>query len=136
MSAIDARDPYTRGHSVRVGHLSVDLGEALGLSAAQLQHLQIGGYLHDIGKIGIRDAVLLKPGKLTDEEFDLIRQHPTIGLDILRTLDLPPAVIAVVGGHHEKLNGAGYPLGLSAEELTIFPRMRYGSCAVAHSPIR
>lgn len=123
VSAIDARDPYTRGHSVRVGHLSVDLGEALGLSTSQLQHLQIGGYLHDIGKIGIRDAVLLKPGKLTDEEFDLIRQHPTIGLDILRTLDLPPAVIAVVGGHHEKLNGAGYPLGLSAEELTIFPRI-------------
>ena len=123
VSAIDARDPYTRGHSVRVGHLSVDIGRELGLSAAHLQHLQIGGYLHDIGKIGVRDAVLLKPGQLTPEERELIEQHPRIGLEILRPVELPSEVESIVGGHHERLDGSGYPLHLSGEELTLFPRI-------------
>jgi len=123
VSAIDARDPYTRGHSVRVGHLSVDIGRELGLSAPRLQHLQIGGYLHDIGKIGVRDAVLLKPGQLTAEERELIEQHPRIGLDILRPVGLPAEVESIVGGHHERLDGSGYPLHLSGEELTLFPRI-------------
>ena len=124
VTAIDARDPYTRGHSVRVGRLSVDLGSQLGLTEAQLQHLEVGGgYLHDIGKIGIRDAILLKPDRLTDEERVAIEQHPTIGLEILRTVELPRPVTAVVGGHHEKLGGSGYPLGLTAEELSVFPRI-------------
>ena len=123
VTAIDARDPYTRGHSVRVGRLSVDLGSQFGLTEAQLQHLEVGGYLHDIGKIGIRDAILLKPDRLTDEERAVIEQHPQIGLEILRTVELPLPVTAVVGGHHEKLDGSGYPLGLTAEELSVFPRI-------------
>lgn len=85
VTAIEARDPYTRGHSVRVGHLSVELGAAIGLSESQLQHLQIGGYLHDIGKIGIRDDILLKPGALSAEERLLIEEHPRVGLEILAT---------------------------------------------------
>ena len=121
--AIDARDPYTLGHSVRVGQLSMMIGETLGLPDAQLQHLEIGGYLHDIGKIGVRDSVLLKPGALTPEERQMIEQHPKIGLDILRPVDLPVEVVQFVGRHHEKLDGSGYPGGLKAEELTIISRI-------------
>lgn len=123
VSAIDARDPYTRGHSVRVGKLSAELGQAMGLPSAQLQHLEVGGYLHDIGKIGVRDRILLKRGALTKRERELIQLHPKIGLDILAPVDLPPEVIAIVGGHHERLNGTGYPLKLTAEELSLFPRI-------------
>ncbi|MDA0350660.1 MAG: HAMP domain-containing protein [Chloroflexi bacterium] len=123
VSAVDARDPYTRGHSVRVGHLSVELGDGFGLSEGQLQHLQVGGYLHDIGKIGVRDAVLLKPGALTPEERRVIEEHPRVGLEILESVFLPPEVLAVVGQHHERLNGTGYPFALSADELTVFPRI-------------
>lgn len=123
VSAIDARDPYTRGHSVRVGKLSADLGRALGLPVSQLQHLEVGGYLHDIGKIGIRDHILLKPGALTPDERRMIELHPRIGLEILSPVDLPREVTEIVGGHHERLNGSGYPLRLSGEELSIFPRI-------------
>jgi len=123
VTAIDARDPYTRGHSVRVGNLSVDLGTGLGLSDAQRQHLQVGGYLHDIGKIGVRDAVLLKPSSLSVEERMLIEEHPRVGLEILESVMLPAEVLAVVGQHHERLDGTGYPFKLSEEELTVFPRI-------------
>jgi putative nucleotidyltransferase with HDIG domain len=122
-SAIDARDPYTAGHSSRVGQLAVMIGEAFQLSQSTLQHLEIGGYLHDIGKIGVRDAVLLKPGRLTPDEREMIERHPTIGLDILEAVELAPEVIAFVSGHHEKLDGSGYPHGKPASELTIVPRI-------------
>ncbi len=122
-SAIDARDPYTAGHSVRVGDLSFELGREMGLPRASLHHLRVGGLLHDIGKIGIRDTVLLKPGKLDEDERRLIEQHPTIGLRILEWAELPKEVLEIVGGHHERLNGGGYPLGLSADELSVFPRI-------------
>ena len=80
-----------------------------GSPESELQHLEIGGYLHDIGKIGVRDSVLLKPGALTPEERKMIEMHPTIGLEILAPVDLAPEVIAFVAGHHEKLDGSGYP---------------------------
>ena len=122
-SAIDARDPYTLGHSVRVGQLAMELGRKLALPSAMLQHLEIGGYLHDIGKIGIRDAVLLKPGELTEEQRAIIEEHPRIGLRILEPVDLPPEVIAFVGGHHERLNGSGYPRGLQQDEISLVARI-------------
>ncbi len=121
--AIDARDPGTLGHSVRVGQLAMMLGEQVGVPDNLKQHLEIGGYLHDIGKIGVRDAVLLKPGALTPEERAMIEQHPRIGLDILAPVDLPKEVLAFVGSHHEKLDGSGYPLGIKGEELTIVTRI-------------
>jgi putative nucleotidyltransferase with HDIG domain len=121
--AIDARDPYTLGHSVRVGQLAVSLGEALEVPEALLQHLEIGGYLHDIGKIGVRDNVLLKPDVLTPEERQMIEMHPRIGLDILAPVDLPPEVLQIVAGHHEKLDGTGYPAHLHGEELSIVARI-------------
>ena len=122
-SAIDARDPNTAGHSARVGQLAVTIGKALGLPESQLQHLEIGGYLHDIGKIGVRDSVLLKTGSLTPEERELIENHPRIGLEILAPVELAPEVIAFVSGHHEKLDGTGYPHGWSGEELSIIERI-------------
>jgi putative nucleotidyltransferase with HDIG domain len=122
-SAIDARDPYTAGHSARVGQLAVMLGEYLDLPESLVQHLEIGGYLHDIGKIGVRDNVLLKPGDLTEHERELIERHPTVGLDILTPVELAPEVIAFVSGHHEKLDGSGYPAGRKGGELSIIARI-------------
>ncbi|MGE3072993.1 MAG: HD domain-containing phosphohydrolase [Dehalococcoidia bacterium] len=122
-TAIDARDPYTAGHSVRVGDLSAELGTAMGMAKSAVHHLRVGGLLHDIGKIGVRDTILLKPGALTDEERRLIEQHPTIGLRILEGAQLPREVLEIVGGHHERLDGSGYPLGLSADEISMFPRI-------------
>jgi HAMP domain-containing protein len=122
-SAIDARDPYTAGHSARVGQLAVDIGSRLGLPESALQHLEIGGYLHDVGKIGVRDNVLLKPGSLTPEERELIERHPRVGLDILAAVELSPEVIAFVGGHHEKLDGSGYPAGQHADHISIVARI-------------
>jgi putative nucleotidyltransferase with HDIG domain len=122
-SAIDARDPYTAGHSARVGQLAVAIGEHLALPEATVQHLEIGGYLHDIGKIGVRDNVLLKPDTLTEHERELIERHPTVGLDILAPVELAPEVIAFVSGHHEKLDGSGYPAGKKGHELGIIARI-------------
>jgi putative nucleotidyltransferase with HDIG domain len=122
-SAIDARDPYTMGHSVRVGQLAMMLGRELGMEDKRLARLEVGGYLHDIGKIGIRDAVLLKPGKLTPEERTIIEDHPTIGISILRAVDLPEEVVRFVQDHHERLDGSGYPRGLRDEEVSVQARI-------------
>ncbi len=122
-SAIDARDPYTAGHSLRVGELAAALGRDMGLPSSSIQHLQVGGILHDIGKIGIRDSVLLKRGSLTVDERILIEEHPRIGLRILGPAGLPGEVLDIVGAHHERLDGTGYPLRLTSDELSIFPRI-------------
>jgi putative nucleotidyltransferase with HDIG domain len=122
-TAIDARDPYTAGHSVRVGQLSLEIGRQLELPDRDLQYLEIGGYLHDVGKIGIRDNVLLKPGQLTNEERRMIEEHPRIGLEIVQHVDLAQPVRDLVIAHHERLDGTGYPYGLAAEEISIFARV-------------
>ncbi len=122
-SAIDARDPSTLGHSVRVGQLSVMIGRHLEVEERIVARLEIGGYLHDIGKICIRDAVLLKPGSLSAEERDIINEHPRIGMAILDSVDLPAEVVEFVRGHHERLDGSGYPLGLRDEQITIVARI-------------
>jgi putative nucleotidyltransferase with HDIG domain len=122
-SAIDARDPYTLGHSVRVGQLGRTIGAQLGLTQTLLGEVEIGGYLHDIGKIGVRDAVLLKPGTLTPEERAAIEQHPAIGASILESVDVSPEVLQMVRGHHERMDGSGYPDGLRGEEQSIVMRI-------------
>jgi len=122
-SAIDARDPYTMGHSVRVGQLAMMLGRELGMEDKRLARLEVGGYLHYIGKIGSRDAVLLKPGRLTPEERTIIEDHPRIGLAILEAVDLPEDVIRFVHDHHERLDGSGYPRGLRDDEVSIQARI-------------
>lgn len=122
-SAIDARDPYTLGHSVRVGQLAVTLGRHLRLSEEVLAELEIGGYLHDIGKIGVRDAILLKPGSLTPDEREIIETHPVVGTRILEPVELSPEALEFVRSHHEKLDGSGYPDGRKGEELSMIARI-------------
>jgi putative nucleotidyltransferase with HDIG domain len=122
-SAIDARDPYTMGHSVRVGQLAMMIGRQLGLDDLLLSRLEVGGYLHDIGKIGIRDNVLLKPGRLTEEERHAIEDHPRIGLAILEAVELPDEILDFVGGHHERLDGTGYPHGRKGTDVSVIARI-------------
>jgi HD-GYP domain-containing protein (c-di-GMP phosphodiesterase class II) len=122
-SALDARDPYTAGHSRRVSEYSLAIGRQLGLDADQLDELRIGALLHDIGKIGIPDKVLQKVGALTNEEFALLRQHPTIGRRILEGVKGFHPYLPVVELHHENWNGKGYPLGLERETTPLQARI-------------
>lgn len=118
VAAIDARDPYTRGHSEQVMRYSVGLAQALGFSPEQVERIKYGALLHDIGKIGIRDDVLLKPGRLTDDEFALMACHPQIGAEILRHIKSLGDVIPTIQHHHERLDGAGYPEGKVGGEIS------------------
>ena len=122
-TALEARDDYTRGHSQRVCDLSGMIGKRLGLSAEALEELRIGTILHDIGKIGVPDAILNKPSRLTDEEFTTMRQHPVIGYEICKPLMLSEGVLMIIRNHHEKLDGAGYPDGLKGGELPLSLRV-------------
>jgi len=121
--ALDARDPYTAGHSERVSAISVAVGTQMGLTEDDLDTLRLGALLHDIGKIGISDAILRKPGALTDEEFDEIKQHPVTGARILRTVPFLAAHLPIVELHHERPDGKGYPHGLHADEIPVLARI-------------
>lgn len=107
--AVDAKDSYTRGHSDRVSYYSVLIGKQLGLSDEDLEILKQGALFHDIGKIGIPDAILQKPGKLTDDEYDDIKNHPSIGAKILGPAKIFEPLIPMVLHHHERYDGRGYP---------------------------
>jgi putative nucleotidyltransferase with HDIG domain len=121
--ALDARDPYTAGHSERVSALSVAVGRELELPADQLEILRLGALLHDIGKIGIGDAVLRKPGPLTDEEFELIQEHPAVGARILRSVPFLAPHLPIVEFHHERPDGQGYPYRLRGDEIPLLARI-------------
>ena len=120
---VEAKDPYTRGHSDRVAEYSVLIGEKVGLSEEELKTLRIGGLFHDIGKIGIPDKILLKPDKLTDEEYSEIKNHPSIGVHILGSATVFRDIIPIVKHHHEKFDGRGYPSGLQGEEIPYLARI-------------
>jgi HD-GYP domain-containing protein (c-di-GMP phosphodiesterase class II) len=122
-SAIDAKDPYTCGHSDRVARLSVCLARQLGLETNDLNLLYMSGLLHDVGKIGIDDAVLRKPDRLTDEEYEQIKLHPELGCDILKDLKPLVPVLPVVRHHHEQWDGLGYPYGLKGLEIPELARI-------------
>ena len=125
-ATLDARDPYTAGHSLRVAEYSVEIARAAGLPDDQVELLRKSALLHDIGKIGIRDDVLLKEGRLTDEEFDKIKQHPVIGVHILSQVHLPEKLQPILPGvkyHHERYDGKGYPEGLAGESIPVFGRI-------------
>jgi HD-GYP domain-containing protein (c-di-GMP phosphodiesterase class II) len=122
-SALDARDPYTAGHSRRVSEYSLAIGRQLELDADQLDELRIGALLHDIGKIGIPDKILQKAGALTNEEFGLLRQHPTIGRRILEGVKGFHPYLPVVELHHENWNGKGYPRGLERTATPLQARI-------------
>lgn len=121
--AIDAKDPYTNGHSRRVSYYSVLIGRELGLSEENLLFLRYAALLHDIGKIGIPDAILQKPEELTPEEYDQIKQHPKIGAEILKGAPLLKGVAVGAKYHHEKWDGTGYLEGLSGEDIPLFARI-------------
>lgn len=121
--AQDARDPHTAGHSDRVSLQSVDIARAMGLSAGAIETIRIGARLHDLGKIGIPDAVLRKPGRLTGEEYALIQRHPRIGREILEKVDRFEPFLPIVELHHENPDGSGYPYGLREDEIPIGVRI-------------
>jgi len=116
-SALDAKDAYTHGHSSRVADLATELAHRLGLDHRSAEALQLAGILHDIGKIGIDDSVLKKPGKLTPEEFDQIKLHPVLGYEILKDIRPFRHILPAVRHHHEAWDGSGYPDGLAGEEI-------------------
>ncbi len=122
-AAIDEKDPYTRGHSGRVAKYSVIIGEQLGLDAEALDKLRISALLHDVGKIGIDDRVLKKPGALTDEEFHIMKQHPVKGANIMRPVPQLKEMLPGIELHHECVDGRGYPYGLKKEQIPLMARI-------------
>jgi response regulator RpfG family c-di-GMP phosphodiesterase len=120
---LDARDPHTSQHSTRVTNLSVAMANILKLSDDEKDVLYIAASLHDIGKVGIPDSILLKPGTLTDEEFMIIKRHPDIGADILKPIPPMSRETEVIRYHHERYDGKGYPLGIGGEEIPLLSRI-------------
>lgn len=120
---VEAKDPYTRGHSDRVSAYSVLIGEKLGLSEDDIKTLKIGGLFHDVGKIGVPDAILQKNSKLTDDEYSEIKNHPSIGAHILSTASIFKDIIPIVKHHHEKYDGTGYPSKLKGEQIPYLARI-------------
>lgn len=122
-AALETRDLETSGHSERVVTYSLRLGKEYGLDSSKMKALEFGSLLHDIGKIGVPDLILRKPAKLTDEEWVLMREHPVHGQQILRGIEFLSGAALVVGQHHEKWDGSGYPLGLKEEDIDICARI-------------
>ncbi|MGH9863419.1 MAG: HD domain-containing phosphohydrolase [Candidatus Acidiferrales bacterium] len=122
-AAIDEKDPYTRGHSGRVAKYSVVLAETLGLPDEEVYKIRISALLHDVGKIGVDDRVLKKPGGLTTEEFEVMKQHPVKGANIIRPVAKLREMIPGIELHHESLDGHGYPYGLKGEEIPVMARV-------------
>ena len=125
--ALEARDPYTAGHTDRVAGISVRCGEVLGLDAIALEVIRVGALLHNIGKIGIRDEVLHKPGRLTPDEFAIIQTHTTIGARILEGIESLVCAVPIVRNHHEKLDGTGYPDKKLAADIPLEVRIVSGA---------
>jgi len=122
-NAIDAKDPYTRGHSERVAYYSTVVAKQLGMSEAEIENVHLSGLIHDVGKIGIEDRILRKPAALTDDEYEIMKQHPTKGAQILEAV---PKLKALAGPglmHHENVDGSGYPEGLKGDEIPFLGRM-------------
>jgi HD-GYP domain-containing protein (c-di-GMP phosphodiesterase class II) len=122
-AAIDEKDPYTRGHSDRVAKYSLMIGQQLRLSPEELDRLRIAALLHDVGKIGVDDRVLKKPGALTPEEFEIMKQHPSKGANIMRPVAQLKEMLPGIELHHEHVNGKGYPYGLKGDEIPLMARI-------------
>jgi putative nucleotidyltransferase with HDIG domain len=122
-TAVDAKDPYTKGHSGRVSHYSVILARELGLPDDEVDKIRVSATLHDVGKIGIEDRVLKKPGVLTNEEFDVMKRHTIMGFEIVRQVKRLTEMLPGIRWHHESLNGKGYPDGLTGDELPLMVRI-------------
>lgn len=121
--AIEGKDEYTCGHVDRVSTYCMEIGRRVGVDFEGIRALKIGGIVHDIGKVGVPDQILNKPGKLTDEEMTIMKRHPLIGYDILKELRTFNTVLPIVRWHHERPNGKGYPDGLAGDDLPLLPRI-------------
>ena len=122
-AAVDEKDPYTRGHSDRVTKYSVIIARALGLDERTIETISISALLHDVGKIGIDDKILKKPGFLTPEEFEIMKQHPVKGFNIMKTIEQMRNVLPGLRSHHEQWDGNGYPDRLKGEEIPLIARI-------------
>ena len=123
VAALEANDPYTGGHSIRVAEYSKQLAECLGLSGQEVEKIELAAFLHDIGKIGIPNEVLNKPGRFSTMEFQVMRDHPSIGYEILSRVEGMEEIAQIVRHHHERFDGSGYPDGLSGEEIPLGSRI-------------
>jgi HD-GYP domain-containing protein (c-di-GMP phosphodiesterase class II) len=123
VTALEARDIYTLGHSERVTTYSLLIGSRLGLKGPQLKTLELAASLHDIGKIGIRDDILLKNGKLTEAEFEVIKAHPHMGAKILSTMGSLTYISNIILRHHERFDGHGYPQGICGKDIPLEARI-------------
>ena len=122
-STMATRDPYTVGHQRRVSQIACSIAREMGLSEDRLRNLRIAGTLHDLGKFAIPSDLLSKPGKLTSQEFALIKTHPQVAYNILKPISLPGNTAQIILQHHERLNGSGYPQGLKGEEILLEARI-------------
>ena len=123
VKTIDAKDSYTNGHSARVAQYAVMLATRMGFNEEELGRLEYTALLHDVGKIGVSDAILNKKGKLTEEEYAIIKEHSKVGAQILSTITELPDVAVGARCHHERYDGKGYPDGLKGEEIPLFARI-------------
>lgn len=123
VTALEAKDMYTSGHSERVTACATQLAKAMGLSTDAINNLELGGILHDIGKIGTPESILNKPGRLTDEEYAIIKKHPQTGYQILTEVEGTQTVAEMVLHHHERWDGKGYPDGLAGEKTSLASRI-------------
>jgi PAS domain S-box-containing protein/putative nucleotidyltransferase with HDIG domain len=122
-TALDIKDTYSQGHSIQEAKYAVALAEEMGLPSWQVQNVHLGALLHDIGKIGVDEHLLNKPGKLTEEEFELIKAHPALGADIVARVEHLRGVVPIVRHHHERFDGSGYPDGLAGEDIPLEARI-------------
>jgi HD-GYP domain-containing protein (c-di-GMP phosphodiesterase class II) len=122
-AAIDAKDPYTHGHSFRVAKYAMSIGRQLEVPREKIAHLEVAAYMHDLGKIGVPEAILVKPGLLTPQEYEEVKKHPLMTDKILEPIELPQYIVDAAVQHHERLNGQGYPLGLGGASISRFARI-------------
>jgi putative nucleotidyltransferase with HDIG domain len=119
----EVRDPYTAGHQKRVAQLSFELAKVMGLSDNQYEGLTMAAFVHDIGKILVPADILSKPGKLSKPELDMLKDHTKIGYEILKTIEFPWPIATIVLQHHERMNGSGYPAGLTGDQIILEARI-------------
>lgn len=123
VNALDAKSPWTKGHSERVTQYAVSIAKELGLKHKDIENIRIAALLHDIGKIGTYDILLDKPGRLTDEEFKLVKMHPVKGEEILKPISQLGKILPIIRHHHERIDGNGYPDGLKGSEIPFCARI-------------
>jgi putative two-component system response regulator len=121
--SIEGKDPYTEGHCERLSIYGQKLGRELDLPLEEIEALRTAGIVHDVGKVAVPDAILLKPGKLTPEELEVIKKHPVVGEDICKTLKSFRLVLPIIRHHHERIDGTGYPDGLKGDEIPLTARV-------------